>query len=473
MTDTAGLLSRTAEIAARYLDTLATRPVAAPVDLEALRTSMGGPLPDGPSDPIGVVEWLAAAADPGLVASAGPRYFGFVIGGGVPAAVGADWLASAWDQNAGMYVISPAAAVAEEVAARWLVELLGLPTETSVGFVTGATMANFTALAAARHAVLARVGWDVERQGLQGAPPVTVITHGGSHVTVYASLQMLGLGREGDRVRKIAADDQGRMRPDALRDALARVDGPVIVCAQAGNVHTGAFDPLDQLITIAHDHGAWIHIDGAFGIWAAVVPSLRGLMRGHARADSWSTDAHKWLNVPYDSGLVFVRDAAAHHAAMTLGAEYYVETEGGERDPFNWTPESSRRARGFAILAALRSMGRSGLIDLIDRDCHLARRMAGLLAADPRVSVLNEVVLNQVLVRFAAPGADPDGNRSDTRTRDVIADVQRDGTCWLGGSTWDGRAVMRISVSGWQTTEDDIDRSAAAILACLDKVEAG
>ena len=330
---------------------------------------MGGPLPDGPTDPLAVVEELAAAADPGLVASAGGRYFGFVIGGSLPAALAADWLTSAWDQNAGLYVISPAAAVAEEVAGGWLVELLGLPAGTSVGFVTGATMANFTALAAARHAVLARTGWDVERHGLQGAPPVTVITHGGTHVTVYASLQMLGLGREGERVRKVAADEQGRMRPDALREALAGVDGPVIVCLQAGNVNTGAFDPFDELIPIAHERGAWVHIDGAFGIWAAAVPSLRHLMAGSAAADSWSTDAHKWLNVPYDSGLVFVRDAAAHHAAMTLGAEYYIETEGGERDNYNWTPESSRRARGFSVLAALRSLGRSGLVDLIERNC--------------------------------------------------------------------------------------------------------
>ena len=348
MTDDARLLARTAALATDYLGSLATRPVGGPVDLEALRAALGGPMPDDPSDPLSVVEGLAAAAEPGLVASAGPRYFGFVIGGGLPAALGADWLTSAWDQNAGLYVISPAAAVAEEVAAAWLVDLLGLPADTSVGFVTGATMANFTALAAARHGVLAKVGWDVERHGLQGAPPVTVVTHGGTHVTVYASLQMLGLGREGDRVRVVAADDQGRMRPDALREVLATIDGPVIVCAQAGNVNTGAFDPFDELVPIAHERGAWIHIDGAFGIWAAAVPSMSHLMRGHAAADSWSTDAHKWLNVPYDSGLVFVRDAAAHHAAMTLGAAYYIETAGGERDNYNWVPESSRRARGFA-----------------------------------------------------------------------------------------------------------------------------
>jgi glutamate/tyrosine decarboxylase-like PLP-dependent enzyme len=282
---------------------------------------------------------------------------------------------------------------------------------------------------------------------------------------------MLGLGREGDHVRRIAADDHGRMRPDALREALAGIDGPVIVCAQAGNVNTGAFDPFDELIPIAHERGAWVHIDGAFGIWAAAVPSLRQLMRGHDTADSWSTDAHKWLNVPYDSGLAFVRDAAAHHAPMTLGAEYYVETAGDERDNYNWTPESSRRARGFTVLAALRSLGRSGLVDLIERDCAHARRMAELLATGPRVAVLNDVVLNQVLVRFGGNGEDADGTAGDARTRAVIDAVQRDGTCWLGGTTWAGRAAMRVSVSGWQTTTEDIERSAAAILGCLSAVD--
>ncbi|MGZ8438946.1 MAG: pyridoxal phosphate-dependent decarboxylase family protein, partial [Candidatus Limnocylindrales bacterium] len=356
-------------------------------------------------------------------------------------------------------------------AGAWLVELLGLPAGTSVGFVTGATMANFTALAAARHGVLARVGWDVERQGLQAAPPVTVVTHAGTHVTVYASLQMLGLGREGERVRKVASDDQGRMRPDALREALATVDGPAIVCTQAGNVNTGAFDPFAELIPMAHERGAWVHIDGAFGIWAAAVPSMRDLMRGHDAADSWSTDGHKWLNVPYDSGLVFVRDGSAHHAAMRLGAEYYIETAGAERDPYNWTPESSRRARGFAVLAALRSLGRSGLVDLIERDCAHARRMAERLVAGPRVSVLNDVVLNQVVVRFEGPAGDADGSGGDARTRAVIEAVQRDGTCWLGGTTWAGRAAMRVSVSGWQTTGADIERSADAILRCLEAVD--
>jgi glutamate/tyrosine decarboxylase-like PLP-dependent enzyme len=473
MTEIRSLLTRTADMAATWLDGLERRPVGGPVDLQALRLAMGGPLPETAADPLEVVATLAAAADPGLVATAGPRYFGFVIGGSLPAAFATDWLVSAWDQNGALYVMSPAAAVAEEIAAGWLIELLGLPSETSVGFVTGATMANFTALAAARHSVLAAAGWDVERLGLQGAPPVTVVTHEGTHVTVYASLQMLGLGREGDRVQRVAADDQGRMRPDALRDALATIDGPVIVCTQAGNVNTGAFDPFDELIPIARERGAWVHVDGAFGIWAAAVPSLRDPMRDHGLADSWSTDAHKWLNVPYDSGLVFVRDKAAHHAAMTLGAEYYVETAGGERDNYNWVPESSRRARGFAILAALRSIGRAGLVDLIERDSRLARRMADLLAKGSRVRILNDVVLNQVLVRFDGTGSDgaADDSAGDRRTRAVIDAVQRDGTCWLGGTTWQGRAAMRVSVSSWKTTEEDIDRSAEAILRCLAGVD--
>lgn len=476
MTETRELLDRTADLAVAYLDALEERPVGGPVDLELLRRALGGPLPETGSDPVDVVEGLATAADPGLVATAGPRYFGFVIGGSLPAAIAADWLVSAWDQNGVMYVTSPAAAVAEEVASAWLVELLGLPPETSVGFVTGATMANFTGLAAGRHAVLGAVGWDVERHGLQGAPPVTVVTHEGTHVTVLASLQMLGLGREGDRVRRIAADDQGRMRPEALREIVETIDGPVIVCTQAGNVNTGAFDPLDELIPIAKARGAWVHVDGAFGIWAAAVPSLRDRMRGHDLADSWSTDAHKWLNVPYDSGLVFVRERAAHHAAMTLGAEYYVETAGGERDPYNWVPESSRRARGFTVLAALRSLGRAGLVDLIERDSRLARRMAERLASAPRVRILNELVLNQVLVRFDGIGggsahADSVVVDGDRRTRAVIDAVQRDGTCWLGGTTWRGQAAMRISVSSWKTTEADIDRSADAILRCLDGVD--
>jgi glutamate/tyrosine decarboxylase-like PLP-dependent enzyme len=450
------LLRETTEIAADFLDGLPDRHVGAKADVWGLREALGSALPEDGEDAREVVRALAAAVEGGLVASAGPRYFGFVIGGSHPAALAADWLTSAWDQNAGLYAISPAAAVAEEVVAGWLLELLDLPREASVGFTSGATMANFTGLAAARSGVLARVGWDVDGRGLQGAPEVTVIASDESHVTIYASLRMLGLGS--DRPIRVATDDQGRMRPDELRRALAGVDGPTIVCAQAGNVNTGSFDPLPEIAALAHDRGAWLHVDGAIGLWAHGSPALAPLARGLDLADSWTTDAHKWLNVPYDSGISIVRDPGPHHAAMTLGASYYVQTQGAERDPFNWVPESSRRARGFALWALFRALGRRGIVDMVERDHGLARRMADRLRDEPDVAVLNDVVLNQVLVRF---GDD------DRLTRDVVARVQADGTCWLGGTTWHDRAAMRVSVCGWSTTDEDIDRSADAIVRCF------
>ena len=477
--DPGELLRRTAELAEAFLAGLDERPVGRPVDLAALRTAMGGPLPADGEDPLAVVEGLARAADPGIVATAGPRYFGFVIGGSQPAALAADWLTSAWDQNAGLYAISPAAAVAEEVAGDWLVELFGLPPGTSYGFTTGATMANFTALGAARQAVLRDLGWDVEERGLFDAPAINVVVGDEAHVTVFVSLQMLGLGR--GRVLRVAADGQGRMRPDALRATLAGLEGPTIVAAQAGNVNTGAFDPLPEIAAAVREHGGWLHVDGAFGLWAAVSPALRERVAGLDLADSWTTDAHKWLNVPYDSGLVFVRDAAAHRTSMTLGAAYYIETEGAERDPYNWVAESSRRARGFPIYAALRSLGRNGLAALIDRCCAHARHFAELLGGRPGITILNDVVLNQVLVRFSPPGesaasseadaqtrdaGDAPSATADALTRDVITRVQADGTCWLGGTTWHGIAAMRISVSSWATTEADVESSAAAILRC-------
>jgi glutamate/tyrosine decarboxylase-like PLP-dependent enzyme len=431
---------------------------------------MGGPLPEQGEDPTTVIERLAEAVEPGLVASAGPRYFGFVVGANYPAAVAADWLTSAWDQNAGLYATSPAAAVAEEVAGQWLVELFGLPPGTSCGFTTGATMANFTSLAAARHGVLRAAGWEVEESGLFGAPPVNVVVGDQAHVTIFASLQMLGLGR--GRVHRVEADGQGRMRLDALRETLAGLDGPTIVCVQAGNVSTGAFDPLPEIASMLADRQAWLHVDGAFGLWAAASADRRHLAAGLDRADSWTTDAHKWLNVPYDSGLVFVRDAAAHRAAMSLGAAYYVETAGAERDNFNWVAESSRRARGFAVYAVLRALGRTGVAGLIDRCCDLALRMADRLAAGNGVEILNDVVLNQVLVRFSPAGAAGGPSAADALTRDVVARVQADGTCWLGGTTWHGRSAMRVSVSSWRTTEADIDRSAAAILRCAEAAAA-
>jgi glutamate/tyrosine decarboxylase-like PLP-dependent enzyme len=464
MTERRDLLDRTADLAADFLERLPDRPVWPAVDVAALRDALGGPIPERGENADAVIEALAASAEPGIIGSAGPRYFGFVVGGGVPAALAADWLTSAWDQNAGLYALSPAASVVEEIAAAWLVELLGLPADSSVGFVTGATMANFTALAAARHRVLDAVGWNHEEDGLTDAPPISVVTGEEAHVTIFVSLQMLGLGR--GRVHRVAADAQGRMRPDALRETLARLDGPTIVCAQAGNVNTGAFDPLPEIAAAVRERpNAWLHVDGAFGLWAAAAPGLRDRLDGLDLADSWTTDSHKWLNVPYDSGIVVVRDPAAHHAAMTLGAAYYIETEGGERDPYNWVPESSRRARGFAVYAALRSLGRTGLAELLERCCSLARRMADGLRGAEGVTILNDVVLNQVLVRFEPPDGG-DAAATDAFTRAVIAAVQADGTCWLGGTTWHGMAAMRISVSNWSTTEADADMSVAAILRC-------
>ena len=389
------------------------------------------------------------------MATPGGRFFGFVIGGSLPAALAADWLASAWDQNAGLYVAAPAASVVEEVCGAWLSELFGLPEGISFGLVTGGQMANFTALAAARHHVLERAGWDVEADGLLGAPRVRVLVGEERHVTIDRALRFLGLGTSS--LRPVPADEQGRMRPDALRSALAESSGPTIVCAQAGNVNTGAFDPLDAICDAAGD--AWVHVDGAFGMWAAASPSLRHLVRGIERADSWATDAHKWLNVPYDSGLAFCAHPDVHRAAMGTQASYLVYSEAGERDQLDWNPEASRRARGFPIYAAIRSLGRSGVADLIDRCCAHARRFAEALAREPGVEVLADVVLNQVLVRFLDPGGD-----HDARTRAVVEAVQQDGTCWLGGTTWQGKAAMRISVSNWSTTTEDVDRSVAAIL---------
>jgi len=446
MTD--DVLRRAAALSAKWLRTLRDRPVGAAGDPAGLRV----PLPEAGEDPVAVVEALAAAAEPGLVASAGPRYFGFVTGGSLPAALGADWLTSAWDQNAGLHVMSPAAATAEQTVASWVCELLGLPRGAGVGLVTGAQMANVTALAAARNAVLARSGWDVEERGLIGAPPIPLITSAESHATVFNALRLLGLGR--DTAVRVPTDEQGRMRADELAPVLAAADSPAIVCAQAGNVDTGAFDPFEEIVRACRDAGAWCHVDGAFGLWAAAAPGRAHLTAGVAGADSWALDAHKWLNVPYESALAIVADPAPLSAAMALTAAYLTTAAPHERNGADWAPEASRRARAFPIYAALRQLGRRGVAELVERDCALARRIAARLAAEPGVEVLNDVVLNQALVRF---GDD------DAATNAVIARVQDDGTCWLGGTVWHGLAAMRISVSGWQTAEDDADRSAAAI----------
>ena len=452
MTD--DVLKRTEELSRSFLESLNERPVFPAASFQQLVAELGGTLPERGEPPLGVIERLASAAERGLVATPGPRYFGFVTGGSLPAAVAADWLTSAWDQNAGLHIMSPFAAAVEHVAASWLLDVLRLPKTASVGFVTGATMANVTALAAARHEVLRRAGWDVEARGLQGAPPIVVVAGEEAHASLKSAIRLIGLGAA--NIRAVAADDQGRMIPSALARTIADVSGPLIVCAQAGNVNTGAFDPLGEIVEIAHTKHAWVHVDGAFGLWAAATPSLRPLVAGAERADSWAVDGHKWLNVPYDSGFAIVAHPAAHRAAMSQSAAYLLAAEGEERDGMDWTPEASRRARGNAVYAALRSLGREGLAELIDRCCACARRFADALRSAPGIEVLNEVVLNQVLLRFRSP-------RGENVTGQVTTTVQRSGELWAGGTSWRGEPALRVSVSGWKTTETDVERSAAVI----------
>ncbi|MGH3594663.1 MAG: pyridoxal phosphate-dependent decarboxylase family protein [Mycobacterium sp.] len=451
MADRTAGLTAAAQHAQAFLSTLDERPVAARTDASYVREALGGPVPERGEDPTTVIDALVAGAEPGLVASAGPRYFGFITGGALPAALAADWLVSAWDQCAAVHSLSPAAAAIEEVTSAWTLELLGLPATASVGFVTGGQGANTTCLAAARHAVLARAGWDVEADGLIGAPPIRILCGEHAHVTIDTALRLLGLGA--NTPIRITADVQGRMKPEALYDALAVADGPTIVCAQAGNVATGAFDAFEPIADACATHNAWLHIDGAFGLWAAAAPATRHLTRGVERADSWAVDAHKWLNVPYDCGMAIVADPEAHVAAMSLAGPYLV-ADPGQRDNHNYVPESSRRSRVVPVYAAIRSLGRAGIAELIERNCAQARHMAERLAAIPGAKVVNDVVLNQVLVRL--PGGD-DINRA------ALAAIQRDGTCWLGGMTWRGQCVLRVPFVNWATTDDDVDRSADAI----------
>jgi glutamate/tyrosine decarboxylase-like PLP-dependent enzyme len=446
------LLTAAADHAATFLDGVPERRVGpAEIDPAALRAALGGPLRNEPEDPRAVLDALVAAAGPGLMASQSPRFFGFVFGGSLPAALAADWVASAWDQNAVLYVAAPAAAVAEEVVGGWLAELLGLPASASFAITTGCQMAHATGLAAARHHVLRRAGWDVEARGLGGAPPIRLLANGDFHVTLARAVRLLGLGT--DSLVRVGTDAEGSMDPGALRAALAAGDGPAIVCAQAGEVNSGAFDPLDEVCDAAAEHGAWVHVDGAFGLWAAAAPSHRHLVAGVGRADSWATDAHKWLNVPYDAGLAFVAHPDAHHGAFSASAAYLPT---GARDAMDWTPDSSRRARSFTIWAALRSLGREGVAEMVERCCACARHFAEVLGGREGIEVLNDVVLNQVLVRF---------DDDDATTDAVVAAVQAEGTCWMGPTTWRGRRAMRISVSNWATTIEDVDRSCAAVLA--------
>ena len=430
----------------RYLDGLNTRPVCPDPGAVAALHELNAPLPPEARDPAETLALLDTAVSPATMAMAGPRFFGFVIGGALPVTVAANWLAAAWDQNAALYEVTPGASHLEEVALRWLIDLLGLPPATGAGFVSGATVANFTALAAARRSVLANVGWNVEADGLFGAPPITVVTGAEAHPTLLKSLGMLGLGRS--RIVRVPVDGQGRMRPEAL----PKLTAPAILCLQAGNVNTGAFDPFKPLIEIAHASGAWVHIDGAFGLWARAAPLARHLADGLEQADSWATDAHKWLNVPYDSGIAFSRDAHALRAAMAITADY-LPTDSPHRNPSDFTPELSRRARGVEVWAALHSLGKAGLAELLERNCRQAKRFAqGLSGAGYRI--LNEVVLNQVLVAFG----------DAERTRSVIAALQREGTCWCGATVWQGQTAMRISVSSWATTDADVERTLDAML---------
>lgn len=447
------LLRKAQSHVAQYLERLPQRHVGARASRRELLEALQVPLPHGGEDAAAVVDLLAAQGERGTVASASPRFFGFVIGGSYPVALAADWLVSGWDQNPGLYATSPAVSVIEEVAAQWLLELLDLPRESGVGFVTGCQMANFTCLAAARHNVLRRAGWDVEADGLFGAPRVNIVASAESHVTIDVALRYLGFGTRA--VHRVDSDSQGRMRADHLRQVLSGLTGPTIICSQAGNVNTGAFDPLRAIVAIARERDAWVHVDGAFGLWARASTAHRALADGIDLADSWATDAHKWLNVPYDCGVAMVRHAADQRDAMTSAAAYLVQTKGPERDAVDWVPEFSRRARGVPVYATLRSLGSAGVNQLVQNSCARAGQIARQLAHEPGVTILNDVVLNQVLARF---GDD------DELTRAVIAGVQQEGTCWLGGTTWQGRAGMRISVSNWATSADDAARTAEAIL---------
>ncbi|HXE59558.1 MAG TPA: aminotransferase class V-fold PLP-dependent enzyme [Gemmatimonadaceae bacterium] len=439
------VLLNAAERGVKYLDGLNDRPVAPSANALARLEQFDRPLGDAPTPPEDVIRMLDEIGSPATIASAGGRFFGFVIGGSLPVALAANWLAGAWDQNSGLVVIAPPVAKMEDVAARWLAELFGLPNGCGTGFVTSATAANFSALCAARRALLARKGWDVEADGLFGAPPINVVVSDEVHASMLKALGMSGLGRA--RVTRVPTDEQGRLRADKLP---ALTDN-TLLCLQVGNVNTGAIDPLAQACAAARAAGAWVHIDAAFGLWAAASPKLAHLVAGIGDADSWATDAHKWLNVPYDSGIVFCRDRDALRGAMTSSAAYLVE--GQQREPYQYTPDFSRRGRGVEVWAALRALGKKGIADLIERTCRHARRFAEALD-EAGLEILNDVVLNQVLVSLGdAP-----------RTQEILAAIQADGTCWCGGTVWHGQPAMRISVSSWATTDDDVERSIAAIL---------
>jgi glutamate/tyrosine decarboxylase-like PLP-dependent enzyme len=448
MTDRQNALDHAARYASRWLDSLATRPVPPQASVADVVKELGTELPDGPTAAADVIDLLAAACEPGLTAMPSGRFYGMVIGGAHPAALAADWLVSAWDQNATLRVVTPAHSAVEDITSAWLLDLLGLPGDSAVGFVTGATMSNFTCLAAARDAVLQRAGWDVAERGLSGAPRVRVLVGAERHDSVDLALRYLGLGAP----EVVAADDQGRIDPGALAAALADgADGPAIVALQAGNVHSGAFDPFGPAIAAAREHGAWVHIDGAFGLFAAASPMTRHLTAGYELADSWTTDAHKTLNVPYDCGLAIVADRDALRSAMSMHGDYLIHDAAG--DSLDTVPELSRRARAVPVWAVLRALGRDGVAALVEGFCRHAAAFAGGITAIDGARVENDVVFTQVCATFG----------SDQRTADVAARLMADGTAWMTGSRWHGQAVLRVSVSNWSTTGEDVARSLAAL----------
>ncbi len=445
------LLRDAAERAIAYRKNIQDRSVAPSEDAIKNLADFDTPLPDNPVDEKDVIEFLDRIGSPATIGISGPRFFGFVIGGSLPASLAASWLSSAWDQNAGLFAGSPVGAFLESVSLKWILKLLSLPPACGGAFVTGASMANFTSLAAARHSVLSKAGWDVEADGLFGAPEINVIVSEETHVTIFKALGLLGMGRK--RVIKVPVDNQGRM----IASKIPKVNGPVIICAQAGNVNTGSFDPIDEIAGIANEMNAWLHIDGAFGLWAAASPHRSYLIKGIEKADSWATDAHKWLNVPYDCGIALVRDEETLRSTMTLTASYLPQRY--RREPSQFTPELSRKSRGIEVWAALYSLGKKGLIDLIERNCYYANMFeAGLKEAG--FEIINDVVLNQVLVSF--------GNAETTKK--VIEEIQNDGTCWCGGTVWQGKTIMRISICSWATTEEDVRKSINSMIRAAGKV---
>jgi glutamate/tyrosine decarboxylase-like PLP-dependent enzyme len=457
------LLTNVTQAAIHYRESLPQLPVGVSTSRDELLSLVNTHLPDEGEAPETAIQNLIASVEQGLIHSASPRYFGFVVGGATPVSIAADWLTSVWNQNAQVYVTSPAASIIEDVVAQWLLELLGLPQAASVGFVTGTQMANFTALSVARNVALQKCGWDIETHGLQGAPRLNVICGECCHATIHSAIRLLGLGTK--NIRVVSADEEGRMKLEAFRETIVSCARPSIVCVQAGNVNTGAFDPMADIIALAKKHDSWVHVDGAFGLWAGASPRFKHLVAGVEEADSWATDAHKWLNVPYDSGMVFVRSPEAHRNLKTARCAYAGPANTACRDGSQWTPENSRRARGFVLYAALRHLGKQGVQRLVENCCDLAQAFAVELTRLPHVRILNQVVLNQVLCRIEPPHtADVDAFNASLAAR-----LQRDGVCWLGTTQWRGQTALRISVSNWATTSADVHQSIDSLTDSIEK----